>query len=94
MKALHYQLLKELGYTGYVLEQAPEKVLQFGEGNFLRAFATTGLIWPTSGWGGMENVYWSSPFPRERPRRSTPNKGYIPCACGGGRTDGLWTGGG
>ena len=39
MKALHYQLLKELGYTGYVLEQAPEKVLQFGEGNFLRAFA-------------------------------------------------------
>ena len=39
MKPLNYQVLKESGYTGYVLEQAPEKVLQFGEGNFLRAFA-------------------------------------------------------
>ena len=39
MKTLNYQVLKESGYTGYVLEQAPEKVLQFGEGNFLRAFA-------------------------------------------------------
>ena len=39
MKQLSYQTLKESGYQGYVLESAPEKVLQFGEGNFLRAFA-------------------------------------------------------
>ena len=39
MKRLNYQLLRESGYAGYVLERAPEKVLQFGEGNFLRAFA-------------------------------------------------------
>ena len=38
MKQLNYQTLKESGYQGYVLESAPEKVLQFGEGNFLRAF--------------------------------------------------------
>ncbi len=38
MKQLNYQVLKESGYEGYILESAPEKVLQFGEGNFLRAF--------------------------------------------------------
>ena len=38
MKLLNYQTLKESGCEGYVLENAPEKVLQFGEGNFLRAF--------------------------------------------------------
>lgn len=38
MKLLNYQTLKESGYDGYILENAPEKVLQFGEGNFLRAF--------------------------------------------------------
>lgn len=38
MKKLNYQTLRESGYTGYVLENAPERVLQFGEGNFLRAF--------------------------------------------------------
>ena len=35
---LNYEVLKESGYQGYVLEKAPVKVLQFGEGNFLRAF--------------------------------------------------------
>ena len=39
MKKLNYEVLKESGYKGYILESAPEKVLQFGEGNFLRAFA-------------------------------------------------------
>ena len=38
MKQLNYEVLKQSGYTGYILENAPEKVLQFGEGNFLRAF--------------------------------------------------------
>ena len=38
MQQLNYQELKNSGYSGYILEQAPEKVLQFGEGNFLRAF--------------------------------------------------------
>lgn len=38
MDTLNYKVLKESGYDGYILENAPEKVLQFGEGNFLRAF--------------------------------------------------------
>ena len=35
---LNYEVLKKTGYDGYILENAPVKVLQFGEGNFLRAF--------------------------------------------------------
>lgn len=38
MEKLNYAVLKKSGYDGYILESAPEKVLQFGEGNFLRAF--------------------------------------------------------
>ncbi len=38
MAQLNYEVLKKSGYTGYILENAPEKVMQFGEGNFLRAF--------------------------------------------------------
>ena len=38
MKKLSYETLKELNYDGYLLKEAPERVLQFGEGNFLRAF--------------------------------------------------------
>ena len=38
MKTLNYEVLRQSGYPGYLLEKAPEKVLQFGEGNFLRAF--------------------------------------------------------
>ena len=38
MNKLSYQTLKEQGYEGYLLENAPERILQFGEGNFLRAF--------------------------------------------------------
>ncbi len=40
MAKLNYDVLKKSGYDGYVLDKgaAPVKVLQFGEGNFLRAF--------------------------------------------------------
>jgi len=38
VEKLNYGVLKQSGYDGYILESAPEKVLQFGEGNFLRAF--------------------------------------------------------
>ena len=31
MAQLNYQVLRESGYNGYVLENAPEKVMQFGE---------------------------------------------------------------
>lgn len=54
MEKLNYATLKQSGYSGYILENAPEKVLQFGEGNFLRAFVD---YWfdisnETVGWNG------------------------------------------
>ena len=36
METLSYKTLEAQGYSGYLLRDAPEKVLQFGEGNFLR----------------------------------------------------------
>lgn len=39
MEQLCYETLEKAGYTGYLLKNALERVLQFGEGNFLRAFA-------------------------------------------------------
>ncbi len=38
MEKLCYKTLKDMNFDGYVLENAPEKILQFGEGNFLRGF--------------------------------------------------------
>ncbi len=37
-ETLNYEVLEKTGYQGYLLKEAPVKVLQFGEGNFLRAF--------------------------------------------------------
>ena len=37
-KRLSYQTLEELGYEGYLHREGTERVLQFGEGVFLRAF--------------------------------------------------------
>lgn len=38
MEKLNYEVLKKSGYDGYILEKAPVRMLQFGEGNFMRAF--------------------------------------------------------
>lgn len=38
MERLSYSALESLAYDGYLLKEAPERVIQFGEGNFLRAF--------------------------------------------------------
>ena len=38
MDRLSYATLERMGYQGYLLRHAPEPVLQFGEGNFLRGF--------------------------------------------------------
>ena len=39
MDRLSFATLEKQGYSGYLLKDAPERVVQFGEGNFLRAFA-------------------------------------------------------
>ena len=38
MERLSYTVLERQNYGGYLLHRAPERVLQFGEGNFLRGF--------------------------------------------------------
>ena len=55
MDTLSYATLEKIGYEGYVLpKDAPEKVLQFGEGNFLRAFVDRyfDLANEATGWNG------------------------------------------
>ena len=39
MDRLCYDTLRKTGYNGYLLQDAPERVLQFGDGKFLRAFS-------------------------------------------------------
>jgi len=38
MAQLNYEVLRASGYNGFIQETGVEKVMQFGEGNFLRAF--------------------------------------------------------
>lgn len=38
MGRMNYQEIKTSDYKGFILSKAPEKVIQFGEGNFLRGF--------------------------------------------------------
>ena len=55
MKTLNRTTLAEIGNTSYVVPaDAPEKVLQFGEGNFLRAFVDRffDLANEATGWNG------------------------------------------
>lgn len=54
MDKLNYAVLEKSGYDGYILKNAPEKVLQFGEGNFLRAFVDYwfDLANERTGWNG------------------------------------------
>ena len=41
MEKLSYKTLENVGYDGYLLKDAKEKVLQFGEGNFLSCLLYT-----------------------------------------------------
>ena len=55
MDTLSFETLEKIGYDGYlVARDAPEKVLQFGEGNFLRAFVDRffDLGNEATGWNG------------------------------------------
>ena len=38
MALLNYDVLAKSGYNGFILRNAPENIMQVGEGNFLRAF--------------------------------------------------------
>lgn len=66
MEQLCFSTLEKLGYTGFLQKNAPEKVLQFGEGNFLRAFVEDFLDTANekAGWNGK--VAMIQPTPRGR----------------------------
>ena len=83
MKKLSYETLKEQGYDGYLLESAPERVLQFGEGNFLRAFADYFIdeLNEKAGFNSKE-LYCASPSHRALPTLSMNRKVSIPYFCG------------
>ena len=40
MNKLNYEVLKQSGYEGFILEKAPEKVMWVGKGDLLRTFAS------------------------------------------------------
>ncbi len=63
METLNYEVLKKSGYDGYVLKDAPEKILQFGEGNFLRAFVDYWFDLANEKLTGTASACWSSPSP-------------------------------
>ncbi len=54
MQTLNYRALAQTNYDGYLLPSAPVKVLQFGEGNFLRAFVNyfMDIANEKTGWNG------------------------------------------
>ena len=55
MEKLSYKTLQDMGYKGYLVPRdAPEKVLQFGEGNFLRSFVDRYFDYANekTGWNG------------------------------------------
>lgn len=68
MKRLSYATLCEQHYSGYLLPDAPTKALQFGEGNFLRAFVDSFLdiLNEKTGFYGKVTVVQPRP-PRTRP---------------------------
>ena len=53
MERLSYKTLEKLGFEGYLMPEGTERVLQFGEGNFLRAFVDyfIDLANERTGWG-------------------------------------------
>jgi MFS family permease len=74
METLSYKALEAQGYSGYLLRDAPEKVLQFGEGNFLRAFVD---YWfdvsnEKAGWNGK--CVLVQPIPRAWPAHQPPGR--------------------
>lgn len=53
MKQLSYKTLEDMKFGGYLMPEGTERVLQFGEGNFLRAFVDyfIDLANERTGWG-------------------------------------------
>ena len=76
LKPLSYQTLADLGEKPFLLRDAPEKVIQFGEGNFMRAFidAMIDHMNESAGFGGkVVLVQPIPPFPASDRLKDTLN---------------------
>ena len=91
MEKLNYKVLKESGYAGYILENAPEKVMQFGEGNFLRAFVNYwfDLANEKAGWNGKCCLV--QPIAPGLANMIMSRKACIPCTSGAAKRARRWT---
>ena len=81
MKTLNYETLNEIGYDGYLLKDAPERVLQFGEGNFLRAFVDYFIDMLNEKPDSTPKSYSVSRSRRVLPTRSTNRRDFTHSIC-------------
>ena len=77
MQQLNYKTLADQNYQGYLLKDAPERVLQFGEGNFLRAFVDYFIDMMNEKAGFNTKVVLTQPI--------------APCFCAAAKTARRWT---
>ena len=94
MDRLSYATLERMGYQGYLLRHAPERVLQFGEGNFLRGFVDYFIDRMNESVGFDSKVVVVPPSPPGRSPPSTSRRASISSSCGAGWTERWWTSGG
>ena len=91
MEKLNYEVLKKSGYQGYILEKAPEKILQFGEGNFLRAFVDYWFDMSNEkvGWNGKAVLV--QPIAPGLAKLVNEQEGLYTCTSAAGKTVRRWT---
>lgn len=92
METLNYKVLSETGYNGYILKDAPVKVMQFGEGNFLRAFVDYfyDIANEKAGYNGkVKLVQPIGNFPRWL-TGSTSRRACTPCTCAAAKRARRW----
>lgn len=87
LEKLCYQTLASQNYEGYLLPQAPERVLQFGEGNFLRAFVDYFVDIANERCGFNTKVVVCQPIPTGMTERINEQEGLY-TLCLRGREDG------
>ena len=61
METLNYKVLSETGYNGYILKDAPVKVMQFGRGTSCAHSWTISMILPTRRPATTARSSWCSP---------------------------------
>ena len=93
METLNYKVLSETGYNGYILKDAPVKVMQFGEGNFLRAFVDYfyDIANEKAGYNGkVKLVQPIGNFP-QMADWINEQEGLYPCTCAAAKRARRWT---